>query len=287
MMYTAKIENINGDVLLLTGRENEYQVINIEGLNPPNAQINLTTIVNLDGAMFNSAKLDTRNIVLTVKINGDVEKNRLQLYKHFRTKEWCRFFYTNGSRDVFIDGYVDTVECGLFSNAESAQISILCPYPFFKSLSEITAEITDTLGLFVFPFAINYDEPVPFSELLQEEATSILNDSESEGGITITMTILDPVSRIEVKNTTTGEDFVLAYSFLANDRVTVNTQKGEKSVRLLRGNEQSNIFGAVQAGSKFIQIAPGVNTFEYRVDNGTANADVLVTVSFRNVYRGV
>ena len=286
-MYTAKIENVNGDVLLLTGKEDKYQVISIDGLNPPNAQINTTTIVNLDGALFNSAKLETRNIVLLVKINGEVETNRLNLYKLFRTKEWCRFYYTNGSREVFIDGYVQSVECGLFSNAETAQISIICPQPYFKSLAEIYAEITNTLALFEFPFAINENDPIPFSELLLNEATTIWNEAESECGMICTVTVLAPVGKIEIKNTTTGEDFVLVYSFQTNDKVTINTQKGSKSVRLLRGNAESNIFGAVQSGSKFIQIVPGMNTFEYLVDNGTANDDVKIAVSFRYVYRGV
>ena len=103
-MFAAKIQNASGDVMTLTGKEPKYQIIDIQGLNPPAAQINTSTIVGMDGAVFNSSKLQTRNLVLTIKINGDVELNRLRLYSYFRTKEWCKFYYTNDSLEVTIDG---------------------------------------------------------------------------------------------------------------------------------------------------------------------------------------
>ena len=154
-MFTCKIENSDGAVYVLTGDEPVYQVIKIEGLNPPKAQINTTTIVGLDGAMFNSSKLESRNIVLTIRINGDVETNRQNLYQYFRTKEACTFYYTNQNRDVYIQGYVESVVCDLFSKSELAQISIICPSPYFKSLDEIVSDISNSLALFTFPFSIN------------------------------------------------------------------------------------------------------------------------------------
>ena len=61
-MFTARIQNRSGEVYVLTGDEPVYQVVKILGLNPPQAQINLTTVVGLDGAKFNSSKLETRNL---------------------------------------------------------------------------------------------------------------------------------------------------------------------------------------------------------------------------------
>ena len=154
-MYTAQIENSSGNLFTLTGNEPVYQILSITGLNPPNAQINTTTIVGLDGAVFNSSKLETRNLVLTIKINGDVETNRLLLYSYFKTKDKCTFYYSNNSRDVSIEGYVESVECDLFSNNELAQISIICPYPYFKALTQIITDFSNVTPQFVFPFSIN------------------------------------------------------------------------------------------------------------------------------------
>lgn len=286
-MYQASIQNKNNEVLLLTGNETVYQVIDIQGLNPPKAQINTTTIVGLDGAKFNSSKLETRNIVLMVKINGDVEENRLNLYNYFRTKEWCTFYYSNGSRDVFIEGYVESVECSLFSNGEMAQISIICPYPYFKSLTEIVAEISNTLALFVFPFSINVGEPIPISSYLANRGVDIVNASESESGTTISIVVFQACSQIEIKNISNGDDFILNYSFLASDKIVIDTNKGQKSVKLYRNNTISNIFSAVANGSTFFQLMPGSNFFTYLVDGSAGDDKVQIKLSHYNVYRGV
>ena len=286
-MYTAKIENSNGDVLTLTGKEAIYQIVDIVGLNPPAAQINTTTIVGLDGAVFNSSKLNTRNIVLTIKINGDVETNRLALYSYFRTKDKCTFYYTNGTLDVLIEGYVESVECNLFSNAETAQISILCPYPYFKSLSEAVQNSSNSLPEFVFPFSINIGEPVIISSYVDAGTLNVFNSSESETGAMIEIDAKSAFSSIEIKNIATGDDFELDYSFLAGDKILINTNKGQKSVTLIRNGVLTNIFSALQQGSVFLQLFPGNNTFSYLVDNAANSGDVLITFRYYNIYRGV
>lgn len=45
-MYTLKIENSKGDTVELTNQEANYQIVKIEGLNPPNATINKTEFAN-------------------------------------------------------------------------------------------------------------------------------------------------------------------------------------------------------------------------------------------------
>ena len=285
-MYTAKIENVNGDILTLTGIEPAYQVIDIAGLNPPKAQINTSTIVGLDGAVFNSSKLETRNIVLTIKINGDIENNRQQLYNFFRTKSWCKFYFSNQNRDVSIEGYVESVECNLFTNGETAQISIICPYPYFKSLSEILQTLSHTNALFTFPFTIELNNPVVISEYTTG-GINVYNSSESDTGTMIEIDISNSVSSIELKNTTTGDDLVLNYSFQSGDKVIINTNKGQKSISLIRNGVISNLFSSLEQGSVFFQLAAGSNFFEYLADNEASSNDISVLFRYYNIYRGV
>lgn len=274
--------------MTLTGKEPIYQVINISGLNPPAAQINMTTIVGMDGAVFNSSKLQTRNLVLTVKINGDVEQNRLNLYSYFRTKEHCKFYYSNASLDVSIEGYVETVECDLFTNSEMAQISIICPYPYFRSIFEVTQDFSNVIKKFVFPFSINYGNPVVISTLDTSGNVSIYNHSESETGAIIYINFLDSASSLDIINTATGDEFEIVYSFLEDDSVVINTNKGKKSIMLIRSGAVTNLFSAVQAGSVFLQLLPGINTFNYTVSGSIANIDdVKVIFKYYNIFRGV
>ena len=281
-MYTAKIQNKNGNILVLTQKEQVYQLQSIEGLNPPHGTVNTTVIVGMDGALYNSAKLETREIVITLKINGDAEQNRLALYSYFRTKEWCRFFYTNESRNVYIDGYVTNVECSLFEQEEIAQITILCPAPYFSDLTEIVDDISSTVSLFTFPFSINQDGPIPISELIENREANVINSSETEVGITIEATFFSAAQSVEIRNATTGEDITVEYRFQNLDVLKIITVKGKKSLRLMRDGSEINLFPALKKGSVLFQLQVGSNILESACDG-----DVNIKLYHSNLYRGV
>lgn len=286
-MYQASIENSKGDSLQLTGDEANYQILNIEGLNPPQAQVNFTNIAGMDGAKFNSAKLQTRELVITIKINGNAEANRLRLYQVFPTKEQVTFYYSNSTRDVFIKGYVNSCEVNPFSRSEQMQISIICPQPYFKDMNEIITDISDITALFEFPFSINLNEPIPFSAFKSGKISTVFNTSDVQTGVMIQIDISSSVNDIRIVNTVTGDFFELNYAFQAGDRVTINTNSGEKSVQLLRNGETLNIFSAIVTGSTFLQLEPGINSLGYRVDNGANDQYANIFFSFYSMYRGV
>jgi predicted phage tail component-like protein len=286
-MFTLKIENEKGNKLRLTQNEDRFQVLNVDGLNPSNAQINRTTAVGMDGSKFNSSKLTEKNIVITIKLNGDIEKNRIELYKYFSPKQWCKIYYTNQTRNVYIEGYVETTEVTPFTDKETIQISILCPDPYFKNLDEITEDISKSLAMFEFPFSIETSEQIPFSEIEKNKITNVINNSESKVGMTIVLNIINPVRKIILKNTTNGETLTLNYTFLANDNVTINTNKGKKSIKLLRNGTSYNIFNTIQKGSKFFQLEIGDNLFSYLADEGESDGNVEIIFKHNTIYQGV
>lgn len=287
-MFECKIENTKNNILTLTQKESDFQVYNIEGLNPPKAQINTSKIAGVDGSKFNSSKLEERNIVIYIKLNGNVEANRIYLYSFFNTKEWCRFYYKNGSRDVYIEGYVENVDVALFTNNEVMQVSIICPSPYFKGAAEIIDDISKAIARFKFPFTINLDEPIPFSTIDNSKITDVYNNSETETGVIIEADIRGNVNSLEIRNTETGESIKLNYQFIKNDMIIINTNKTEKSIKLIRNGVESNIFTALRKGSTFFQLGIRDNYFSYIVNN-QASDDELVHIVFKHytLYRGV
>lgn len=290
-MYTCKVENKYGEILMLTDREDDFQIVSITGLNPPNAQINTSPFASLDGARFNSSKLETRNIVLKIRLNGSVEANRLLLYRYFQTKEWCKFYYSNMAREVQIEGYIESVECGYFSNNEVMQVSILCPRPYFKALSSIYTDISKEQSSFEFPFSFGSggttDAKIEFSSINMQRITSITNDSEIEVGATIKIKVKGTVNKIMIKNVVSGEYFTLQHTFAANDEITIKTGKGEKGVVLKRAGIESNLFSKMVIGSTFFSLAIGENHFGYLADDGSTDELVHIEFIHDTMYRGV
>lgn len=285
-MFICKVENTRNNILTLTQNEDNFQVLKITGLNPPKAQINTAKMATLDGKKFNSSTLNERNIVITVKLNGDVEKNRIRLYSFFRPKEWCKFYYKNNSRNVFIEAYTENVECDLFTNNEIMQISLLCPEPYFKDVQEIIDDISKILSKFEFPFSID-EEGIEFSTLDTSKITNVHNSSEMDTGVIIDIDIYSHIEKLLIKNTSTGETLTLNYQFQSNDKVTINTNKGNKSIKLVRNAETINIFSAIEKGSKFFRLNIGDNFFSYLADEGENDSFVHIVFRRNTLYGGI
>lgn len=282
-MYTLIVENERGEQLELTHNEN-YDVLEVIGLNPPVAAINTVNVAGFDGSRFNSSRIEQRNIVITLNIRYPIEVNRLALYKYFRVKRYIKVYYKNDNRDVFIEGYVESFENNIFTQLQQPQISIICPNPFWKSINDTSVDFSNLTALFEFPFSIP-SEGIPFSEI-QKITTTYINVGDVETGAIIKFhagsnQILNPI----FYNRTTGKYFGLNFDMHDGDLITINTQQGEKSVTLLREGVTTNILSKRKSGSSWITFDPGENEISYDADVGKNNLNVTVTTVQK--YEGV
>lgn len=282
-MYTLIVENEQGEQLELTHNEN-YDVIEVIGLNPPTAAINTAIVAGFDGSRFNSSRIEQRNIVITLNIRSHIETNRLALYKYFRVKRYIKVYYKNGSRDVYIEGYVESFENNLFGMTQQPQISIICPNPFWKSVNETQVDFSDLLPLFEFPFSIT-SAGIEFSRINKLTTAYINAGDVATGAIIQFYATADQILNPTFYNLTTGEYFGLNFDMEAGDVITINTQQGEKSVTLLRNAIKTNILSTRKSGSSWIEFEPGTNEISYEADEGQTNLNVTVTAVQK--YEGV
>lgn len=282
-MYTLIVENEKSEQLELTHNP-AYDVIKIEGLNPPPAAINNTEISGVDGAKFNSSKIGVRNLVIYLNIKSPVEENRQALYNYFHVKRKVKIYFKNQNRDVYIEGYVETFENDLFENLQQPQISIICPEPFWKAVDDLVVEFSDEISLFEFPFDIE-EEGIEFSQV-NLETTQVINNGSVETGVIIelyatTNQILNPI----IYNRTSQTFFKLNFDMHEGDLITINTNQGQKSVTLIRNYITTNIISYRESGSSWIQLIPGLNEIAYDADVGVEN--LMVNLKLMRKYEGV
>lgn len=283
-MFTLKVENKNKQILELTQNEENYQVVHVDGLNPPEAEIYTNAVAGMDGEKFKSTKLQMRNLVLTIKINGDVEANRLHLYEYFRTGAWCKIYYSNDSRSVFIEGYVETIENDLFTISQEMQVSIVCPDPYLKSLMTIYADISKVFGMFEFPFDISA-EGIEFAGIEPDREVVVINAGEIETGLLITLTASETVQTPIIYNVGTGEFIKLNITMQAGDVILIDTNKGHKTIKKISGAITTNVINSFDSGSSWLQLNTGVNVFTYTATEG---AELLkVEMEANLLYEGV
>lgn len=272
MGYTLRASNEYGEIISLTGRR-DMAVTNTEGLHPPGADINMDPLALSDGAVFNSSRVGTRNIVITIYFTQNPENCRHELYKIFKPKQAVRIYYTNNTRNVYIDGRVETCVVNPFSKMQNAQISILCPEPYFRN---ITDDITDFLAVnAALEFPVEFpEEGIPFSDISAYAEKSVINSGEVETGVVIEFQTRGAVVNPAFYNTTTGEEFLLGFTFQSGDAVRISTIDGSKRAILTRDGVQINLLNYVVQGSSWFKLRIGDNIFSYTATTGNEYMEV-------------
>lgn len=302
MINSIIITNYLGEqiILDLENPENSgFIVREIRGLGPCKATINTTEVSTNDGSIYNSARLNARNIVFDlVFIGTDIESLRQLSYKFFPIKKPLTLEFITDNRDCVTTGYVESNEPNIFSSSESATISILCPDAYFYSI-EAGENITTFYGedpLFEFPFENNSltENLIEFGNIRQYTDAVIVYDGDSEIGITITIHSVGEASNISIYNIGTRQQMVIdtakiesltGSGLIAGDDIIICTVKGKKSITLLRNGKYTNILNALDKKSDWFQLVKGENVFAYTAETGVQNLQFKVQNDV--IYEGI
>lgn len=282
-MYTLRVKNDRDEILTLSNNVN-YNVYKIDGLAPPKATINSAVNTTIDGSSINSVRVESRNIVIYTTIEGDVESNRINLYTYFPVKRSVTLYFSNGTRDVHIEGVVELIECDLFTNKQVAQISIICPQPYFKAVDELVTAFSDVSSLLEFPFSIA-NSGVELSAITTNVRKSIINNGDVESGAVIELYAIGTVTNPVIYNVLKRTHLKLNFTMQQSDKIVINTNVGEKSITLIRDGVASNALGYMERSSEWFTLDSGNNVFTCDSDNGNSNLQITFITSL--LYGGV
>lgn len=240
-MFNLTLQNEHGDTLLLAAGS-PFAVTNFEGLDPADATVNTSETALMDGAKYNSSKVNMRTINLAFAIETDAERNRLEIYKVLKTKHFVRLFYKSELRNVYIDGIVQMLHIDYFAMKQIATVTILCPSPYLKNVEESVAELTSIQTLFHFPFASPSAGILVFGAINALTSLEVTNAGSIETGIIIELYAQKPITNPRVWNYVTGEYIGVNYSMQDGDEIIIDTRQGSKTITLIRNAVRTNIF---------------------------------------------
>ncbi len=282
-MFSLKLENESANIVDINDGV-KYVVLSVSGLNPPPASIYTAKSPSRKGVKYNGSTLDERNIVIQIKILGDIEENRNALYEWVDTEQYCKVHYQNGIKDVYCEGHVQDCEIDFFTDNEVIDLAIICENPYWNELQEISKDISNVLKQFVFPFAISA-AGVPFSTVLTNNTTNIVNVG-AETGVIITIKSNGEVKNLvifDAKDTT--RVFRLNMTIQNGHIVVIDTEASPKTCRLYKPDGTvENILKYVGATPTWFTLKKGINSFGFLADNLT---DVEMTIGYHNKYLGV
>lgn len=282
-MYTLIAENQYGEQLELTHNP-AYAIKSVLGLDPPDAVINLTRNAGQDGSVYNSAYMDNRTITITLAVNYPAEQNRIELYKYFKSKFPVTLRYKNDSRDVWIQGYVQSFQVAYFDKKETCQIVVVCPKPHLNDVDIILENLSTIDPLFEFPFSIDA-EGVEMSEIILGQQKSILNLGDIDTGVYIRIKVNGAVLNPAVYDSTNNTFMKFLDEFAQGDVIEINTRSGEKSVKKISQGVTTSLISKLAENSTWFVLTPGDNVFSVYADSGDEYLDVDFEVIYQ--YEGV
>lgn len=282
-MFTLAIENTKGNRLRLTQNPN-YTLVSVDGLAPAKANINTAVNANFDGSTYKSSRVENRNIVIMVAVEGAVEVNRIELYKFIKPKEKVTVYVTNASRDVYIEGYVESMTVGIFEQKQMVQISVICPNPFFANLDAIKQDFSVIHALFEFPFSIE-EAGIPFSYIAADEEVNIQNLGDITTGMIIEFRATGAVTDPIIYNTGINKFMKLNVTMADGDVIQINTNKGQKGVLEVSGGTVTNILNKLDPTSTWLTLEPVDNIMMFTATEGAINLQCSVFHDY--LYEGV
>lgn len=304
MIKSITVTNYLGESLVLdlfNPQKSGLQVRNVTGLGPVQATVNTTEIPTDDGSIYNSSRLNQRNIVLSLGFLWDplIEDTRHKTYRYFPLKRNVQLVVETDRRLAVTTGYVESNEPDIFSNSEGCSISIICPDPNFYAYGEKGLNRTPFYviePLFEFPFENeSLTEPtLEFGNIANYATRTILYEGDEEVGITIRLQAWGEVRNIAFRNITTREVMLLdteklrqltSYPIIAGDEIIISTSRGEKGAVLIRNGKTTNILNCINRNADWFKLSKGPNEFSFTAEEG--RTDVQITIENRILYTGV
>lgn len=235
-----------------------FFVTAVDGLGPVAANIMTSPYATIDGAIFQNASVDTRNIVMNIEIKpsavigNDVATHRETIYRYLPPKRpviitLVKNDYEKGEADTLrIKGFVESTEPAIFSSSTAVQVSLICPDPHFSGHTPIAIPGKTGKPLDVSPFG------------------------SATAGFLFDMTLKKPLSKITIE-AKYQETLVYTDSLATGDRIRISTVPGDKFVSRTKAGVVTNQLEKLTRGSMSMGLDTRVSSFY--VNKGTPEAD--------------
>ena len=302
MIQSLTVTNYLGESLTIPMKNSEstgFILHDMTGLGPPTASVNTSKVATKDGSKYNSARAEERNIVLPMYFTPipTIEDARHRSYKYFPLKKPVILAFKTDNRECQIVGYVETNEPDICSDREGCQVSIICPNPYFSSIYDTVTSFSGVEAAFEFPFS-NEDTSNPhieFGKIVVKAENLVRYEGDAESGMQIRIAASATVKNITIYNVDTRgtmhiyHDKLVALTgsgIVKGDEIIITTDKGSRSVTLLRNGKSTNILNAIDPrNDEWFSLTKGDNIFAYTADEGSDY--LMFVVDHTTLYEGI
>lgn len=305
MIKTITYKNAAGDSIVFPAgfsAASPFVLQDASGVLDAKADLFTTGGALSDGVTWQGSRLKERNIVLTVRDNprSDHATNRARLFSVFKFKEEGTVTVSNENGVVrSISAVVESVTPDLKSRANSYQVSLLCPNPYWTDEETREADVASWVSGWEWPitaqddsglFEIEADTPeedvFEFGGRTESVITDIVNTGDVPCGMVIQFSAMSTSVSPGLLNPDTGEFLRVNVTMGAGDSLEIDTRYGHRTAVLVSGGTRVNVFKYVDPDSTFLQLMPGENHIKAQAGAGDT-ADLDIAIFWDNQYHSV
>lgn len=163
MIESITITNYLGqsqEMILTQPELSGFIVKSIDGLGPTTANINFSELATIDGAIDNSARLDTRELKIDLIFleHPTIEDTRQMTYALFPIKRNVIFTIKTTNNNLHCYGRVEKNEPKIFDKREGTSITIKCGDPYWHTDTRVHKMFFGTDPLFEFVYSNESDQ---------------------------------------------------------------------------------------------------------------------------------
>lgn len=301
MIKSLTVTNFLGESLTLGIGDPDKSgllISSIDGLGPGQAEISTTELAATDGAVYNSSRLVSRNIVISIILSEkpSVEDNRQITYRMFPLKKPINLTVVTDNRALQIDGYVESNDPSIFEMQETTTISIICPNPYFYSLAANTVLFSGIEPMFEFPFCNDSldQKLLIFGEIRNRYENTVYYEGDAETGMIINIHFLGPATDISIYNVVNRETMkinttklasIIGSPIQASDDLIISTITGKKSLTFWRNGKSYNVLNSLDRNSDWLTLDIGENILAFAA--GTGNSNLQFDIQYYPLFEGI
>jgi len=281
--------NKDGVSMRFTERDlTPFILVSADGIYDAINNVHVSENTMIDGAQYQGSTAKFRNIVLTLKDDGNFPEDRNSLNQLFKDNEVGLLEISENGQNVrVIDYYVESMKSTGTFGVRYHTISLICPDPFFYDPNDTTVYMASWVSNFEFEFE-DEGEGFEFGYQSAERIQNIVNDyAEDNIGMTIRIScsgaVVNPsIIRVESDTHITVGSTAKPLETQVGDVVTITTGTGNKHVYLTREGTTTEINEYLTEDSDFIQLMRGNNNIGYSADSGEEYMTVGISYRFKH-----
>lgn len=282
------IKLISNNKTLDISENTSYKLIEIEGIEKSEFELNTVSNAQYDGSVVVNKRLKNRPIYIKVDYNGDKKEiERKKLISFFNPKNSGVLIISYGDMERSIVYEIEGFNCKLTNIHDDLtfMVDFLCPNPYLRDIIESKINIALWKGVFKFPLTIPKNIGIIVGLREPSLIVNVNNTGDVKCGVIIEFKALGTVSKPSLLNVNTGEYIKINKSMVAGEVITVNTNIGSKKIMQILNGVETNILNYIDLDSTFLQLNVGDNLFRYDAEANLNNLEV--SIYYNPYYLGV